>query len=72
VPDALTEAGRALDKHYIPTRYPNSHHEGAAGDLYTEREARQALTDASRTVGHDGDVRVAFRTRFAGRRDPNR
>lgn len=47
VPDGVVEAGRALDKHYIPTRYPNSHPEGAPGDLYTEREAKQALADAT-------------------------
>jgi HEPN domain-containing protein len=52
VPDAVEEAGRALDKHYIPTRYPTSHPEGAPGDLYTDREARQALTDASTVIEH--------------------
>jgi HEPN domain-containing protein len=52
VPDTVVEAGRALDKHYIPTRYPNSHPEGAPGDLYTEREARQALADASTVIEH--------------------
>jgi HEPN domain-containing protein len=51
-PDPVMDAGRALDKHYIPTRYPNSHPEGAPGDLYTEREARQALVDASTVIEH--------------------
>lgn len=47
VPDSVVEAGQALDKHYIPTRYPNSHPHGAPGDLYTRREAERALTDAT-------------------------
>jgi len=50
VPERVIEAGKALDKHYIPTRYPNSHPEGAPGDLYTAREAEQALADADTVV----------------------
>jgi predicted nucleotidyltransferase len=46
------EAGKSLDRHYIPTRYPNSHPSGAPGDLYTERDARPALADAKLVLEH--------------------
>lgn len=52
VPDPVIEAARALDKHYIPTRYPNSHPAGAPGDLYTEAEADRALADAEAVIEH--------------------
>lgn len=52
VPDHIMEAAKGLDKHYIPARYPNSHPQGAPGDLYTEREAEQALTDAATVIEH--------------------
>lgn len=46
-------AGRAkeLDKHYIPSRYPNSHPEGAPLDYYTEQEAKRAVDGAEQIVG---------------------
>jgi len=34
---------RVLDRHYIPTRYPNVHPEGAAFEYYDEETAREAL-----------------------------
>jgi HEPN domain-containing protein len=52
VPDAVMDAARSLDKHYIPARDPNSHPEGAPGDLYTAREAEQALRDAATVIEH--------------------
>jgi HEPN domain-containing protein len=42
----LIDAARRLDRHYIPTRYPNGFESGAPGDFYTEADARQALLDA--------------------------
>jgi len=54
VPPELVDLGRALDKHYIPTRYPNTHPQGAPGDLYTAREAERALADAEVIVEHVG------------------
>lgn len=42
----LLDAARRLDRHYIPTRYPNGFESGAPGDFYTEADARQALLDA--------------------------
>ncbi len=52
VPEEVTEAGKRLDKHYVPTRYPNTHPRGAPGDLYTAGEADQALGDAATVVEH--------------------
>jgi HEPN domain-containing protein len=42
----LTEAGKRLDKHYIPTRYPNGFDRGAPTDYYTREEAQAAVNDA--------------------------
>jgi HEPN domain-containing protein len=40
---ALLDAARTLDKHYIPTRYPNGFDSGAPKDYYTERDAVEAI-----------------------------
>lgn len=52
VPEAVTEAAKGLDKHYIPAGYPSSHPQGAPGDLYTRRDAEQALGDALIVLEH--------------------
>ena len=46
----LADAAKALDKHYIQTRYPNGFAEGTPGDYYTETDARKALHDAETIV----------------------
>lgn len=44
IPDkALMEKGKILDKHYIPTRYPNAHPSGPAYRFYTKEDADQAI-----------------------------
>lgn len=48
VPEALREASKRLDKHFIPTRYPNGFDSGAPKDYYTAEEAAQAIDDAER------------------------
>ena len=48
VPDDLIPAAQRLDKHYIPTRYPNGFDTGAPRDYYTAGEAHQAIQDAQR------------------------
>ena len=45
-PAALLDQAKALDKHYIPARYPNGFAQGIPRDHYTRREAEQAIADA--------------------------
>jgi len=42
----LINAGRILDKFYIPTRYPNGFDSGAPTDYYTADEAEYAIQNA--------------------------
>jgi len=44
--DPLMEQAKELDKHYIPTRYPNGFERGAPVDFYTEGEAERAIRNA--------------------------
>lgn len=46
VDEALVDAGKELDKHYIPPRYPNSYPQGAPYDYYTRSEAERAIARA--------------------------
>jgi HEPN domain-containing protein len=46
VDHALIDRGRALDKLYIPTRYPNGLPSGAPADLFTPAEAAEAIRHA--------------------------
>ncbi len=48
-PDLLN-TGRALDRHYVPTRCPHAHPAGPAFAQYTEAEAQEALTWAAEVV----------------------
>ena len=50
-PRELVERAKELDKHYIPSRYPNSHPEGAPLDYYTEQEATKAVQGADQIIG---------------------
>jgi HEPN domain-containing protein len=43
---ALVDRAKELDKHYIPTRYPNGFERGAPVDFYTRREADEAIAAA--------------------------
>ncbi len=52
VPDELIDAGRSLDRHYIPARYPNAYPEGAPGDHYSQADARQAIDHAGAIIDH--------------------
>lgn len=53
-PDAVTDelitCAKILDKHYIPTRYPNGLDSGAPADFYTRQEAETALACARRII----------------------
>ncbi len=48
----LLERARALDKYYIPTRYPDVHPAGPAARHYTAPEARDAVQTAREVVEH--------------------
>ncbi|MDK2465258.1 MAG: HEPN domain-containing protein [Candidatus Korarchaeota archaeon] len=46
-PRELVEMAKELDQHYIPSRYPNAHPEGAPMDYYTREQAERAISYAS-------------------------
>ena len=46
VSERLIGKAKTLDKHYIPTRYPNGLDSGAPTDFYTAEEAEQAIAFA--------------------------
>ena len=52
-PDSsLIDLAKGLDKHYIPTRYPNGFERGAPVDFYTEKEAREAIASAEAIIDY--------------------
>ena len=50
VGEPLLDRGRALDKLYVPTRYPNGLPSGAPADYYTAAEAGHAIADAEAVI----------------------
>jgi HEPN domain-containing protein len=46
VPKGLVERGRVLDNFYIPSRYPNSHPEGAPFEHYGPLQSDEAIRHA--------------------------
>lgn len=42
----LIDSAKELDKHYIPTRYPNGFEQGAPVDFYTRNEAERCIANA--------------------------
>lgn len=44
-PAEILDRARALDKHYLPARYPNGFAPGTPRQHYTRREAEQAIDD---------------------------
>ena len=46
----LIESAKTLDKHYIPTRYPNGFDTGAPTDFYTRKDSDDAIACAERIV----------------------
>jgi HEPN domain-containing protein len=48
---SLLEAALALDKLYIPTRYPDALAELTPAEAYTRSEAQSALTSAAAIIG---------------------
>lgn len=50
VGEHLVTSAKVLDKHYIPTRYPNGFDSGAPTDYYTSQEAEHAIGCAETLV----------------------
>lgn len=46
----LADQAKTLDKHYIPTRYPNGFDTGAPTDFYTQNDAEQAIACAEQIL----------------------
>ena len=46
----LIGSAKTLDKHYIPTRYPNGFDTGAPTDFYTRKDSDDAMACAERIV----------------------
>ena len=46
VAQELIKAAMRLDKHYIPTRYPNGFDAGAPREYYSDEDAEKAIDDA--------------------------
>ena len=50
VSERLIEAAKNLDKHYIPTRYPNGFDSGMPGEYYTKKDAQEAIENAQQII----------------------
>ena len=48
--EELVERAKALDKHYMPARYPNGFEQGAPLDYFTLAEATRSIEDAGTIV----------------------
>ncbi|MDI6690265.1 MAG: HEPN domain-containing protein [Candidatus Bathyarchaeota archaeon] len=48
--EQLINQAKALDRHYIPSRYPNFHPEGAPLDYYTREDAEEAVKIAEKII----------------------
>jgi HEPN domain-containing protein len=44
--DDLIDRAKVLDRHYIPTRYPNGFERGAPVDYYSQKDAEEAIAHA--------------------------
>ncbi|MCX7960266.1 MAG: HEPN domain-containing protein [Burkholderiales bacterium] len=55
-PAELVDCARALDKVYIPARYPDAYDTGAPMDCYTQADARSAIECARRILGWLDDL----------------
>jgi HEPN domain-containing protein len=58
VEDDLVQRGQALDNFYVPTRYPNSHPEGAPFEHYGPLQSEEAL-------GHAREILAFVRAQVA-------
>ena len=54
--DTLIVRAKALDKHYIATRYPNGFPSGAPMDFYTAEDSSKAIDDAAAIIRYCEDL----------------
>ena len=47
---SLLEYARELDRHYIPSRYPNAHPSGTAFEAYDSKTAMKAIESAKKIL----------------------
>ena len=47
---SMINKAKELDRHYIPTRYPNFHPEGSPSDYYTKEDAERAIKYAEEII----------------------
>ena len=62
VPRKVVLAASALDKLYVPTRYPNAWAEGAPHEYYSEEDALEAVKLAEGVVGWVEEVWRSLRS----------
>jgi len=56
-PDDLIRLGVELDRHYIPSRYPNAWPSGTPSKMYRETEAESALNAARKVLDYvEGEI----------------
>lgn len=48
--EGLTDYCRNLDKHYLPTRYPNAIPGGVPYEVYTEHDSKESIKQAESIV----------------------
>ncbi|MBS7634265.1 HEPN domain-containing protein [Candidatus Bathyarchaeota archaeon] len=48
--EELIDGAKELDRHYVPSRYPNFHPEGAPLDYYTKADAERAVKYAGEII----------------------
>ncbi len=51
LPEGVQAAGQLLDRHYVPTRYPDAYPEGSPHEYYDARAAEEAVTAAHQIIG---------------------
>ena len=49
-PETLVQKAMVLDSHYVPTRYPNGHSEGAPFEHYGEMQSADGVSHAGEIV----------------------
>jgi HEPN domain-containing protein len=54
--EKLVQRAKALDKHYIATRYPSGFEQGAPMDYYTQPEAERSIQDARAIIQFCADI----------------